>query len=184
MLPLVAQEPFSQVSLPNSPGRGNGVEGPEQLAGPDVEGANQALGVVVRHDRHAFLERRADDHDVLHHQRRRVQAGLAGFQIDLLAGAGNHADLQVHHAVLAEAGDQLAGLGVQLDQPVAGGDEDDAVVALAVGPVGDAAAGKLARRDGRALAFAQAVDPDQLAGLGVQRDHRRGACRRWCRSRH
>ena len=33
---------------------------------------------------------------------RRMQAGLAGFEIDLLAGAGDHADLQVDHAVLAE----------------------------------------------------------------------------------
>ncbi len=62
----------------------DGVEGPEQLAGAGVEGANQALGVVVGHDRHAFLEGRADDHDILHHERRGVEAGFAGFQIDLL----------------------------------------------------------------------------------------------------
>ncbi len=74
---------------------------------------------------------------------------------------------------LPKRADRLAGLGVQLDQAIAGGDVEDAVVALAVGPIRDAAAGKLARRDGRALAFAQAVDPDQLAGLGIQRDHRR-----------
>ena len=68
----------------------------------DIVGAHQTFGVVVGDDRHAFLERRADDHRVLHHQGRRVESGLTGFEIDLLAGARDHADLQIHHAVLAE----------------------------------------------------------------------------------
>ena len=93
VLPFVAHESFSQVSLPNSPGPRNRVERPEQLAGPHVEGAHQPLGVVVRVDGHAFLERRADDDDVLHDGRRRVQADLAGLQIDLLADAVHHARL-------------------------------------------------------------------------------------------
>ena len=63
---------------------------------------------------------------------------------------------QVDHAVFAEAVDRLAGVGVELDEAVAGGDEDDAVVAFAIGPVRDAAAGELARCDGRAIAFPQA----------------------------
>ena len=65
-----------------------------------------------------------------------------------------------------------AGLRVQLDELVAGRHVDDAVVALAVGPVRHAAARELPRRDRRALAFAQAVRPDHLAGLAVERDDR------------
>ncbi len=150
----------------------NRVERPEQLAGLHVEGAHQPLGVVVRRDRHAFLERRADQHDVADDGRRRVQADLAGLQLDLLALAGDRAFLQIDHAALAERRDHRAVLGVQRDQAVAGGDVEDAVVALAVGPVRDAAAGQLARRDRGAVAFAVAVRPDQLAGPAVERDHR------------
>ena len=66
----------------------------------------------------------------------------------------------------------LAGLGVQRHELIAGGHVDDAVVALAVGPVGQAAAGELTRRPARgALAFVHAVDPLLLAGSGVERDH-------------
>ena len=100
-----------------------------------------------------------------------MQAGLAGFEIDLLAGAGDHAFFQIDDAVFAEARDRLAGVRVQIHQAVSGGDEHDAVVALAVGPVGNAAARKLARSDGRAISFAQAVDPDHFAGLCIERDH-------------
>ncbi len=64
-----------------------------------------------------------------------------------------------------------AGVGVELNQAIAGGHVEDAVVALAVGPVGHAAAGKLAGRDGGAISFPHAVGPDQFAGLGVERDH-------------
>ena len=84
VLPLIDHESFSHVSLPNSPGPRNGVERPEQLAGPHVEGANEPLGVVVRRDRLALAERRADDHDVLGDGRRRVDADFAGLEIDRL----------------------------------------------------------------------------------------------------
>src|SRR5439155_24506961 len=39
------------------PGTRNGVEGPQQLAGADVERANESLGVVVSMDGHPLLER-------------------------------------------------------------------------------------------------------------------------------
>ena len=83
-------------------------------------------------------------------------------------------DLEVDDAVGAEAGDGLAGLRVERDQAVAGGDVDDAVVTLAVGPVGQAAARQLARRPARgALALVQAVGPLDLAGApDSTRDHR------------
>ncbi len=84
-----------------------------------------------------------------------MEARFAGFEIYLFAGAGGHADLQVHHAVLAEPGNRYAGVRVQLDEAIAGGHEDDPVVALAIGPVRDAAAGQLPGRDRCALAFAE-----------------------------
>ena len=46
------------------------------------------------------LKEEPDDNHVLHNQRRRVEPGFTGFQIDLFAGALHHADFQVHHAVL------------------------------------------------------------------------------------
>ena len=94
-----------------------------------------------------------------------MQADFAGRQVDLLERRLVIAsDLQVDHALIAEAVDRLAGLGVQFDQPVAGGDIENALIAIAVGPVGNAAAGKLARRGGGARAFLHAMDPSQFAG--------------------
>ena len=97
---------------------------------------------------------------------------LAGYKVDLVAGAVAriHALFQIHQAVFAEARDHHAGFGVQLDQAIAGGDVEDALLSP-VSPIRQAAAGKLARRDRGALPFAEAVDPHQLAGLGIERDH-------------
>ena len=68
-----------------------------------------------------------------------MQAGLARLQVDLLAGAGHHARLQVDDAFLAERVDLLAGVSIQFDQTIAGGDVNHAVVPAAVGPVCQAA---------------------------------------------
>ena len=57
-----------------------------------------------------------DDHDVPGHGRRRMDADLAGLQIDLLVVALLDADLEVEDAVVAEGVDHRAGLGVELDQ--------------------------------------------------------------------
>ena len=62
--------------------------------------------------------------------------------------------LEVDDPVGAERADHLAGVRVERDQPVAGGDVDDAVVTLAVGPIGDAAARELTRGDRRARSLA------------------------------
>ena len=126
----------------------------------------------MRLDRHAFLEGRADDHDVLDDGRRRVEPDLAGLEIDLLALAEDRALLHVDDAAFAERRDHRAGLRVERDQAVAGRHVEDALVAFAVGPVRHAAAGQLARRDRGAVAFAVAVRPDQLAGPAVERDDR------------
>src|SRR5262249_58154707 len=93
-----------------------------------------------------------------------VQPDLAGLVVDLLALAEHRALLHVDDAALAERLDHRAVLGIQLDQAEAGGDVEDALVALAVGPVRDAAARELTRRDRRAVPFAIAMRPDQLAG--------------------
>ncbi len=150
----------------------NGVEPPDLLAGPDVERAHQALGVVVAGDGRALLHGGADDHHVAHHRRRGMDADLAGLEIDRLLGAAHDADFQINDAVGAEAIHQRAGLGVELDQAIAGGHVDDALVAGAIGPVGKPAAGELARRMSGARTFAQAVRPNEFAGLGVERNHR------------
>src|SRR5262249_1540326 len=132
--------------VPELAGTRNGVERPQQLAAPHVPRAHEALGVVVGLDGQAFAERRADEHHVPGDGRRRVQADLAGLEVDLLALADDGADFHVDDAVLAEGLDGLTGLGVQRDQAVAGRHEQDAVVALAVGPVRQAATGELPRR--------------------------------------
>src|SRR6185295_14999775 len=122
--------------------------------------------------RHPFLERRADEDDVLDDGRRGMEADLAGLELDLLALAGDRALLQIDDAAFAERLDHRAVPGVERDEPITGGHVEDALVALAVGPVGDAAARELARRDRGAVAFTVAVRPHQLAGLAVERDHR------------
>ena len=87
--------------------------------------------------------------------------------------------LEVDDAVLAEARDRLAGLGVQRDQAVAGGDVDDAVVALAVGPVGQAAARQLTRAPSawRARPRPALYIHFMLAGRRVRARPPRGGCR-------
>ena len=120
---------------------------PEQFPGLHVPGAYDAFGVVCVSRLAAFLEGRADDHDILDHRRRGVQADFTRRQIDLLSRASIGAHLHVDHAVLAEGVDRPAGLGIQFDQPVAGGYIQDALIAFAVGPIGDAASRELARRE-------------------------------------
>src|SRR6516164_4018003 len=100
-----------------------------------------------------------------------MDADLSGFEVDLLALAEHRAPLQIDDAGLAERVDHRAVLRVELDETVASRDINHAFVAPAVGPVRDAAAGQLARRDGGPVAFTVAVGPDQLARLPIERDH-------------
>jgi len=109
-------------------------------------------------------------------------ADLPGLEIDLLLVAVNGADLQIDEAILAERHDRRAGLRVQLREPIAGRHVDDALIAAAVGPIGEAASRELARRDAGALALADTVRPDQLPGLRVERDD--GAARAGRRIQH
>src|SRR5207248_6848845 len=61
---------------------------------------------------------------------------------------------------------------IERDEAIAGRHVQHSLVALAVGPVRDAASRQLARRDRGAVAFTVAVRPDQLSRFPVERDHR------------
>ena len=153
------------MSLPNSPGMRNGVEDPQPLAGARVVGADETLGVGAASRRGAGAMRGADEDDVLGDDRRAVPGDLALDRVELLVGVL----LQVDDAVDAEVLERLAGFRVEADELVADGDVEDALVALAVGPVADAAARQSARRPLRARAFLETMHPQQLAGGGVER---------------
>src|SRR5260221_3871361 len=153
-------------------GRWNRIEAPDLFTGARVERADQTLGVRAVAVPEALGHRRPDDDHVADDGRRGVQADLAAIEIDLLALADDDALLEVQDAVFAECLHRLPGLRVQLDEAVADRDRDDTVVALAVGPVGDAPAGELARRDRGAQALVHVPDPLQLTGASVERDNR------------
>src|SRR6266446_9372774 len=117
----------------------NRIPTPQLFAGANVPGTHDALGVVVSRYGRPFPHGGPYDHHVAGHSRSRMDADLATFEVDLLVIPLLDADLDVEDAVVAKGRDQGAGLGVELDQAIAGGHVDDALVAAAVGPVGDAA---------------------------------------------
>src|SRR5439155_24151327 len=80
----------------------NGVELAELLPRAYVERADEPFRVVVRLDGSSLPERGPDDRDVSRNRRRRMDANLAGLEINLLVGAVNSAYLQIDEAVLAE----------------------------------------------------------------------------------
>ncbi len=155
---------------------GHRVEAPELLAGADVVGAHETLDVRAVEIAEALEHRRLHDDHVVDDERNGVETNLALLEIDLHLLAvlvDHHALLEVDDALLAEGLDRVAGLGVERHEAVAGGDVVDAVVGLAVGPVGDAAAGQLTGRPARrAFALVHAVHPLLFAGLAVERDDR------------
>ena len=142
------------------------MENPEPLAGLHIEAANIASDISAALRIAAGEMRRADDHHVLGDERRGMQADLAGHEVDLLIVV----ELEIDHAAFAEAGNGLAGLGVQRDQPVARRDIENPLF-LAVGPISHAMAGKLPRRVGAAHPFIFAMDPEKFAGSGIQGHH-------------
>src|SRR5262249_59945048 len=113
---------------------------------------------------------RADDDDVLHYGRRRVDANLTRLEINRLAVAVRHAHLEIDDTVGAERADHRAGLRVELDESIPGRHINDAIVASPVGPVRHAATRELSRRHHGALALAQAVRPEHLTGLSIEGD--------------
>src|SRR5262245_19981336 len=113
----------------------NRVELPDLFAGADIERAHETFRVRAVAIAEAFEHRRADDHHVVDDGGCRVQADFTLLEIDLFVFADDDADLQVDDAVLTERRDWLAGLRIELDETIAGGDVDDAFVVSAVGPV-------------------------------------------------
>ena len=102
----------SQVSLPNSPGRGIVWKIHIRLPTPDVESADVALVVALAARHAAGQVRGADDDRVAGDDRRGVQADLAGDEVhDLIVVL-----LQIDDAALAEARDRNAGLRVERDR--------------------------------------------------------------------
>ena len=158
----------------------NGVEDPQPLAGARVVAADVALGVL--HAARAPCRARCDAptmHDVLRDDRRAVPRHLALDRIDLLVVVL----LQIDDAVDAEVLERHAVLRVEADELIADRHVEHALVALAVGPVADAAARQAARRAQRALAFVEPVHPQQLAGPARRAPRRCDARRRWRRAR-
>ena len=100
-----------------------------------------------------------------------MEADFSTFQINLLVLADDNAFLEIDHAALAEAGNGLTGFGVEFDEAIADGDENDAVVALTVGPVRNAASGELARGHAGPAAFIHTVDPELFTGFRVEGNH-------------
>ncbi len=98
-----------------------------------------------------------------------MQAYFALHQIDLLARAVLHAQLEVQRPVLAEAGIGNPGLCVKGDQPVSNRHVEDSRL-LAVAPVSQAASRKPSRGRFAAVSFMFAVHPQQFAGGCVERD--------------
>ena len=172
VLPLTAHESFSHVSLPNSPGRGMVLNVQSSLP---VRTSNARTSPLVLLCVLTVAPSRNDEPMMTTSL---TMAGVACRPISPVSRsigwpvAEHRALLQIDDAVRAERADRRAVLRVERDQAVAGRDVEDAFVAAAVGPVRDAAARQLPRRDAGALSLAQAVRPDQLAGLAVERDDR------------
>ena len=150
------------------------MENPEALSGAHIESAYVALHIRFALGIGSRAMRGANYDDIPGNHRRRLQSNFAVYQIDLLVVI----QLQIHQAVLAESGYRYTGLRIQCDQPVARRHVDDPLL-LAVGPICQTAAGELARRSATARTFILAVGPEQLAGDGVQCQHRtaRPRCR-------
>src|SRR6185503_17684913 len=144
----------------------NRVEDPEPLARLHVVAADISLLVGLPLRRNAAAQMRgADDDRVAGDDRGSMQADLAVDQIHGLVVF----ELQIDHAVLAEARDRVASLRVERDEPVAWRDVDNSLLA-AVAPVRKPASGKLARRGVTTRPLDFAVDPEHLAGGRIERD--------------
>src|SRR6266705_6499847 len=114
---------------------GDSVELPNLFPCPHIERPNQTFSVVMAFNGSAFSERGTHDHHVSSYSRRRMDADLASFQIDLLVDSFHDTDLHVENAVRAKRVDQCARLGIELHEAITRRYVDDALVAFAVSPV-------------------------------------------------
>src|SRR5207253_609309 len=107
------------------------------LARAHIKSAHQTLGVVVRGDGRPFAHGRTDNGNVADDRGSGVDADLAGFEVDLLVLALHNSDFQIDNATVAEGRNHFAGFRVQLDEPITGGDIEDALITSAISPVGN-----------------------------------------------
>src|SRR5215831_8177789 len=96
-----------------------------------------------------------------------MQTGIARFQIDLLPGSVHDAELQVHDAVFSEIRNLLSGFCIQFNEPISWRDVEDAFI-LPIGPIGQSAAGQLARCVDRASAFKFGMRPQEFTRFGPE----------------
>ena len=134
-------------------GARNRMKSPDPFPRADIEAADVARNVLFRSGRRAREERRADDHSVPNHNRRRAGADLTGLDHRTIEAFG-----QVDSAIRAERRNRQTGFGVQLHQLVPRRNQEDAFVALTVCPIGKAAV-HYTRHYLAARAFVQPVDP-------------------------
>ena len=148
----------------------DGVENPLSLAGPHVVTSDVAHRHFFGRRNAARRKSIADDDDISDDDSRRARADGIVHDVDVLVEAFSEVD----DAIPTEIRVGLSRLGIERNHVMRRRDEEEALV-LAVGPIGQAAARRLARRALGALAFLEAIDPERLAGLGV--DGHRGAAR-------
>ena len=138
---------------------GDGVETPDEGAGAGVVGADVAGRGAPVDD--AVADGAADYHQVLVHDRRRVELEVAAVD------GPDEIAAQVDHAVVAERSHHLAGRRVEAEEPVPAREEDAQVVA--VSPHGDATVAEAAAEGGHAVGVGAGVeDPSLGPGLGVE----------------
>ena len=108
----------------------------------------------------------AHDDRVAGHDRSGIEPDVGFYQVHLLVVI----QLEIDDTILAEGRYRRTGPGIERDQPVALGDVQNSLL-LAVGPVGQAAAGKLPRSSRAASSFVLGMHPQQLARRRIQRNH-------------
>ena len=133
-------------------GQRNRVELPDLVPGDDVVGAD----VAGRRDER-FAGRRSQDDEVLPDL-----SGAVGLDASRLLRS-RETDAQIDRAVFAERQDRLAGRGVNRLQVAVDREQQPLVLAVGALPVVDAA------RDDAAEPL---VDPQLIAGRGIERDQR------------
>ena len=134
-------------------GPGNGVEDPQAFTGAHVKAAHIALHIAFGFGEITGQVRGAHNDGVSGDGGGGMQPDFAGDGINLLVVFL----FQVDHTAFAEAGNQRTGLRIKANQHITGRDVEDAVVRLAVGPVGEAPTGETAGRRVAARAFIQTV---------------------------
>ena len=138
---------------------GDGVEAPDEGAGAGVVGADVAGRGPAVDD--AVADGAADDHQVLVHDRRRVELEVAAVD------GPDEVPAQIDDAVVAERRHHLAGRGVEAEEAVPAREEDAQVVAVA--PHRDAPVAEAAAQRGHAVGVgARIEDPALGPGLGVE----------------